>query len=312
MEINEIKNQLAKGVVAPVYVFTGEEQAIMNIYIQQIAKAMNGVVIRSESVASIYSKLQSQSIMTRPTCYVIREDKEYQQAEKSWVPVLQGHIQGRNVIVLIYDSIDKRSKFFKQFGHVIAEFQHMAAEVVAKYLGREVKLGNASCVRLARMCDCDYGRAMLEIDKISQLSQALGISLEEAFKTALESGVIYVSPQGVIFEMIDAVCERQKRKSYSLYEQLKQVDDSTMGILSLLYSNFRNVLLVQAGGLQGDITERTGLTAWQVNNAKNRINHYNTTELLNSLTIIREVEKGIKTGAIEMNMAVEFVLANVL
>lgn len=60
------------------------------------------------------------------------------------------------------------------------------------------------------------------------------------------------------------------------------------------------------------ITERTGLTAWQVKLAKEKGNHYSIGELVNAMKIIRSSEKGIKTGMIEQEVAIDYILVNIL
>ena len=90
------------------------------------------------------------------------------------------------------------------------------------------------------------------------------------------------------------------------------VNENPLGIISLLYTNFRSMLLVQSAGKGADITKRTGLTPWQVKLAKEKGVHYNIGELVRAIRIIRETEKGIKTGAIEQTMSLDYILANVL
>ena len=46
--------------------------------------------------------------------------------------------------------------------------------------------------------------------------------------------------------------------------------------------------------------------------AKEKGNRYSLNELVAALRTIRETEKGVKTGLIDSNMAIEFVLVKVL
>ena len=90
------------------------------------------------------------------------------------------------------------------------------------------------------------------------------------------------------------------------------INENPLGAISLLYTNFRSMLLVQSAGAGADITKRTGLTGWQVKLAKEKGVNYNIGELVAYLRLIRETEKGIKTGAIEQSMSLDYILANVL
>ena len=112
-------------------------------------------------------------------------------------------------------------------------------------------------------------------------------------------------------ELIDAVCRRQPHKSYELWHELKKVNENPLGVISLLYSNIRSMLLVQSAG-GGDISNRTGLTAWQIKIAREKGKHYSIGELVKGLRSIRETEKGIKIGAIDQSIALDYILASLL
>jgi len=312
MQIHELKEQLVKKTLQPLYIFTGEEIAIMNIYIDKIAKIVGSKVKRVDSIGSIFGKLQNQSFMNKPSCYVIRDDKDYLAQEKIWDSLNNGLVQGDNIIILVYSDLDKRSKFYKHHADMITEFQKLIPEVLAKYIKREIGLDINKAVKFAELCDCNYSRILLECDKVKHLAQANNINIDQAYDMAIKENLIYTSPKDVIFELVDAVCKRQAVRSYTLLEELMAINENPLGAISLLYTNFRSMLLVQSAGAGADITKRTGLTPWQVKLAKEKGVHYNISELVRAIRIIRETEKGIKTGAIEQDMSIEFILASVL
>lgn len=312
MQIYELKEQLVKKTLQPLYIFTGEEIAIGNIYIDKIAAIMNTKPKRVDSVGSIFGKLQNQSLMNKPSCYVIRDDKEYLAQDKIWDSLNNGLVQGDNVIILIYNNLDKRSRFYKHHKEMLTEFEKLIPEVLAKYIKREIGLDPKYGIQFAELCDCNYSRILLECDKLKHLAAARNCNIQSAYAIAIKEKLIHIEPKDVIFELIDAVCKREITRSYRLYEELKAVNESPLGVISLLYTNFKSMLLVQSAGAGANITKRTGLTPWQVKLAKEKGVHYGIDELVRAIRIIRETEKGIKTGAIEQNMSVEFILASVL
>lgn len=311
MQLHELKEQLIKKTLQPLYIFTGEEIAIMNIYIDKIAEIMNVKPKRVDSIGSIFGKLQNQSFMNKPSCYVIRDDKDYLRQEKIWAGLNSGVTQGKNVIILIYTNLDKRSKFYKSHTDMLTEFEKLIPEVLAKYIKKEIGLEINKAIEFANLCDCDYSRILLECDKLTHLSKAANVTIEQAYEIAIQEKLIYSSPKDVIFELVDAVCRRQPHKSYALWHELKKVNESPLGVISLLYSNIRSMLLVQSAG-GGDISNRTGLTAWQIKIAREKGRHYSIGELVKGLRSIRETEKGIKTGAIDQSIALDYLLASLL
>lgn len=311
MQLSELKEQLVNKTVKPLYIFTGPEIAIMNIYIDKIATVSGTQLKRVDNVSAIYSKLQNNTFTTRLSCYVIRNDKEFTTQEKVWQSLNTGVIQGKNVIILIYDNIDKRGKFYKEFANQIVEFEKLSTEVLAKYIKKEIGLPESYGTDLAEICDNDYSRILLECDKLKHLSNVLNTNIETTYRTAIQDKLIYISPKDVIFSFIDSVCRREPQNVYRLYAELMAINESPLAIISLLYNNFRAMLLVQSAG-SGDIATRTGLTPWQIKVAKEKGNNYSVPELVKALRTIREVERGIKTGTIEQNVAVDYLLVNVL
>ena len=95
-----------------------------------------------DSISSIYSRLQNNTFMNKPNCYVIRDDKDYLSQEKIWAGLNSGVTQGKNVIILIYTNLDKRSKFYKSHTDMLTEFEKLIPEVLAKYIKKEIGLGN--------------------------------------------------------------------------------------------------------------------------------------------------------------------------
>lgn len=312
MQLAELKQQLMNKTINPLYIFTGPEIAIMNVYIDKIATLANTDVKRVDSVVSISNKVQNRALTPKLSTYIVRNDKDYTTQENVWNKLVNGTLQHDNIIILVYDNLDKRSKFYKQHQQMIVEFEKLSSIVLAKYIEKEIGLGGEMAVQFAELCDNDYSRILLECDKLTQLSKVYNINIQEAYKRAIKEKLIYTSPKDVIFEFIDAVCKRQLYTSYKLLEELKGVDESPLVMLSLLYNNFRMMLLVQSSGDTNDICGRTGLTQWQVKVTKEKGQKYSIPELVRAIRVVRETERNIKIGQIDSEVAVDYVLVNVL
>ena len=312
MKLHELKDQLVRKQLNPLYIFTGEEIAIMDVYVDKVVSTSKAVPKRADSVRSIFSKLHNSSFINKPTCYIIRDDKEYLTQEKVWAEMNSGKHIGNNTIILVYTNLDKRSKFYKQHSDIIVEFEKLSPEILVKYIKKELPLSNHAASLLVDLCDNNYSRILLECDKIKHLAAVRGCTVEEAFTQAINEKVIYKAPKDVIFNFIDCVCKRQITKSYELLNELVAINESPLAIISLLYNNFRSMLLVQSAQGQPEISKVTGLTPWQIKVAKEKGNNYNINELISAIQIIRNTEKGIKVGSIEQPMAVDYILANIL
>lgn len=320
MELIELKRQITQKALLPYYVFTGTELGIMDIYLKDLAEAAGTDLLRVDSVADLIRMAGNKSIISRPKCYVVRDDKDYLSQEKTWVNLITMRLQGRNDrVVIIYTNLDKRSKFLKYHTEMncLVSFDPLIPEVLAKHIRKELLLPLEGAKRFAIMCDCDYSRIMLELDKLKTYGKALGYDLTQEAKCdkihqlALQNGLFYLAPKDKVFEMIDAIGSRQAKAAFTLVNELNQIVDSPLGALSLLYIAFRNMLLV-AGAGKGDLFERTGLEQWKAIKAQTHLSHYGVSEVLANLQIIRDTEIGIKTGTIEAPMALEYVITKIL
>lgn len=308
METSTIKLDIKSNKIRPYYIFTGEELKIQDIYIEKLA---NGKTIRRvDSFSSIARKLNSGMLLSIPKCYVIRDDIEFTKEDSIW-----GNLEaiiGSNLIVWVFTSIDKRSKFYKHFKDLICEFNHLSEDVLLKYVQKEIDLSDKNARELIQICENDYARILLEIDKIKSFMQFLPQSdCNYVFKQFVEDGTIYQPPRDAIFMWVDAVLKRQKKAAFGLLQECVDIGEASLTLLSVLYNNTKQVLQVQ-GCESKDVVKASGLTPWQIKCTRERCGYYRISELVRMLESIESIEKGIKAGTIPEELAVPYLLAGIL
>lgn len=318
MTIQEVKNQIKTNKVKNFYIFTGQESRVLDIYINKIAECRKLEVVRADSISEIYSKFLSKSLVTNNYCYVLRDDKELLIQDKLWDSLAVENVQGNNIVILVLTGVDKRSKFYKRFKDNIVEFEHMPENVLIKYIKKELPLSDKNCKKLIDICESDYNRILLELDKINLYADTTyievrgeGADYNRAFLDLVEHGVIYQPSKDAIFDFVDCVLKHKVNQSFELLENYRGVGESNIVLLSVLYNNVKQVLQVQSCQSK-DIPKTTGLTAWQVKCAKEKCGYYTIGDLVYFLKLIRKFEKGIKTGEIDESISVDYVLVNML
>lgn len=306
MEIADVKQHIKTGKLDKVYIFYGEEYAIIKLYLKMMSEKANLELTYADSVMDLMTGVRTKSLIQSHHLYVVMDDKEYLTNEK-----MQERFKGLkdDIVVLYYTNADKRLKFWKQNKDRAVEFSKLEPRVLTKYIQKELPLSDTNCVKLAEACDNDYGRVLLEIDKIKQYSEAIGDnSVNEFLKEMLETGVIYSKPRDAIFAFTDAVLARTPSKAYSLLQESKAVGEANLTLLSVLYNNFKTLLQVQSY----DNYSALGLNKWQVSNVKAHTGNYSNGEIVKAMSLIREVERGIKTGSIPDDLSVDYVLVRVM
>ena len=318
MTVGEVKKQIKDKKPLSFYIFTGEELEVMNIYVKKIAEVAGANINRAYTLSSVFSKVQSRSMFSQRTCFVIRDDKEFLSAEDIWSRVEDDDlpfkdstpIQGGNIIIMLYTNIDKRSKFYKHFEHIIVTFEKLSESNLIHEIQKRVQLNEKNAKMLIYVCESDLGRILQEIDKIKQYSGGKLLD-DDSFEHLIKDGTIYQPPTDAIWDFVDAVLTHKVRASFGLMQEALEFGNPTLTLISVLYKDVKQLLQVQAC-TSSDVAGSTGLSGWDIKRASSRKKIYTNRELINAMKIIREVEIGIKSGNIEESMALDYILVNML
>ena len=118
-----------------------------------------------------------------------------------------------------------------------------------------------------------------------------------------------------MFDFVNAFCKRQAVQASQLWQELLIQGSSPVVALSLLYNTFRSMLIVAVYvkdyGSTKDIVDKTGLTGWEVKIATEKGNAYSIDELLAATHLIREAERGIKQGTLDIEIAIDYLMVNI-
>ena len=312
MTINDLKDKITMPFpefAGDFYVFYGEEWKVQNVYVHKISEMSGAEIQYIQSIQEVYEGSGS-ALFDSKKCFVgieLQEVLKFDNLEKKFEQIKE--VLGDNILILQFYKIDKRSKFYNfiKDGSGI-EFEFLHPIVLEKHILEEISLSPGSVKKLIEVCEQDYGRILLEIDKIQRFSQCENISCDDAFKRLLDGRVIYQPPGDKIFDFVGAVLAGKPKLSFSLLRECKEIGEPSLRLLLVLFTNIRHLLQVQS--CKGAIAETTGLSNWEIRNVQAYENVYRISELVGALRLIREVEVGIKTGQIDEQIAVDYVLVN--
>lgn len=164
MDVATLKSHIKLKTIPTFLIFSGPEWKVQELYIKQISKVTGKEIKRIDSITDIYSQLKNKSFMQKHYIYIVRDDKELMQNEK-----LQQQIEkvlGENILIHLLTSVDKRTKFYKAYKDVICDFEALSDSMLQKYVLKEIKLSERNIQRLIDICEHDFGKILLEIDKI--------------------------------------------------------------------------------------------------------------------------------------------------
>lgn len=316
MNLQILHNQIMENNLDNLYIFIGEEIAVQNIYINKIAEIKDLEIKYIDSYKQIVNELNVQNLfVVKNALYVVLDDLDILKQEDIWQEINTGN----NMIIFKYNNLDSKTKFYKYFTNKIVEFNKLSNEILTHYIKQltKNKLDDNHCLKLINICNNDYNRILYEIDKFNNYVEVMNsnneiIDYENSYFDELEQqGAFHKEISDITFNFIEQVLKRNIIKVYNLQKQLQQIGESNLKIISLLYTNFRIILLIQSCK-SNDICKTTGLEYYQVKYNQDKLNYYSTDELVFALRLLQQIEEGIKNGKLDEEYSLNYFLINIL
>lgn len=317
MELVNLMKAISENSIPHYLVLFGEEQAILDIYIQHIAQ--NYKIVYCDTVAYALSQVGKKSIDKSNKVYIVNEDNAYNKVEESWKNVKQTFARSKHILLLKYHSIDKRGKFYTQNKGNAVEFTHLSEDVLINYIQQKLPdLSEENASKLITWCNYDYGRILMEIDKIQQwvnyYTDKEGTpNTDSAFKLLNKQGLFYKEIGDITFELTNAVLGGYPDTAIQKLEEAKRKGEPAMMIASILYTGFRNLLAYQGlGNNKQNAMERTGMTKGELYGCTKNVGGYSIAEVRRNMLFCQKIETGIKQGIVDEDVALEYLILHCL
>lgn len=318
MELVELMKSISCNSIPHFLILYGEEQKIIDIYIQNIVQSVEGKRIVVDNVSQAIKGSGKKSLDKSIKVYVVTEDTAFLTRDESWENVRKS--MHKNYLILRYHSLDKRSAFVKKNQQNIVEFSHLSDEVLQQYIYRDLPdLSDENVSKLISYCNNDYGRILLEIDKIWQAQSSrlsnfnINLDSNDCFEELDKQGLFHKEIGDITFELTDAVLGGYTELAVKKLDEAKRKGEPAMMIASILYNGFRNLLAYQGlGSNKQGAVERTGLSKGDIWRCSKNVGGYSIEEVKRNMLICQNIESGIKTGSVDEDIALEYLVLSCL
>ena len=311
MNLMNLRNAIVGNQIPHLLIFTGPEVGVQDTYLKQISAAKAAKIQAFDTLADLWHTRINSRFNLGNMVQLVRNDDGVLKDEEAW-KCLQALAGMDAITILKFNSIDKRLKFGKEFAGYIVDFEKLTAEQLARYVVKILGCSQERAARLAVYCGRDYLRCLLECDKIKRYGQVCNIkNADDAFDAAVGDRVVVPDTSSDIFEFVDMVVIRDKR-CLDLYPVLRQRGEAGVPTISLIFRSFKNILVAQTDPGGKGVTERTGLAPFIYHKAKQQSGIFSTASIERILDFLKQVEQGVKAGKIDEEVAVPFVMANLL
>ena len=318
MELLDLMKKISNNDIPHFLIFFGEEQKIIDIYIQNIMQSVDGKKVVVDNVSQAIKDNGKKSLDKSIKVYVVTEDTAFLTKDESWENVRKS--MHKNYLILRYHSLDKRSAFVRKIQQNIVEFSHLSNEVLQQYIQRDLPdLSDENVSKLISYCNNDYGRILLEVDKIWQAQSSrlsnfnINLDSNDCFEELDKQGLFHKEIGDITFELTNAVLGGYPKTVIQKLDEAKRKGEPAMMIVSILYNGFRNLLAYQGLGKnkQGAM-ERTGLTKGELYGCTKNVGGYSIAEVKRNMLLCQKVEAGVKMGTIEEDIALEYLVLHCL
>ena len=313
MELVDLMKRISANDIPHFLILFGEEQTILNIYLTHILEVTNTKRISADSVSYIMQNINKKRFDKSIRLYVVQDDMAFVRAEDSWETVR--NTPTKDYIILRYHSLDKRSAFVKKNQQNLVEFSRLTKEVLQTYIAKDLPdLSEKNSSKLVDYCNYDYGRILMEIDKIKQYSVVrTDLTIDSCFNQLDKQGLFHKEIGDITFGLTNAVLGGYPETAIQKLDEAKRKGEPAMMIVSILYNGFRNLLAYQGlGSNKQGAMERTGMTKGELYGCTKNVGGYSIAEVKRNMLKCQEIEAGIKMGTIDEDIALEYAVLSCL
>lgn len=217
-------------------------------------------------------------------------------------------------LLFVEAQVDKRSKLYKAVKNQgrIAEFSPQDEQTLMRWILGMLKKENKTITQadlqfLLERIGTDMAHIKTEMEKLLCYTMEKPEITREDIENICTKRV-----QNQIFDMINAIADREQKKALQLYYDLLTLKEPPMRILALIGRQFNLLLQVKELKKKGYsakvISEKVGLHSFVVGKYEKQAEKFKTKELRQALEDCVEADENVKNGKMQDTMSVEILI----
>ena len=325
--MKQLKDQLSKGELDKLYLFTGEEIYLMNTYKERV----KDYLFNSDDDMMNYNYFEGKQVTANEIidiCDTMPFFKEYRlvmvensgmfkTGKKDESDKLADYLKNKpdtTYLIFIESEIDKRNKLYKALKKegTITEFAKLTEQDIIKWLNIKSKKNKKAVnpnvlMHFVQSVGIDMENVEKEFEKLLcytyDKDNITNEDIDEVCVVVLENK---------IFEMMDYISEKKQEKALLMYHNLITLKEPPLRIMYMLVRQFRLLLQVKSCMGKGmnsyDIANAIGSRKFIVDKLSRQVKHFSEKVLKRALYDCVDIEEKIKTGKMNDRMGVELII----
>lgn len=314
MSIELLKKDIKNKSIRTLYVFYGPEDFLLNYYIDSITELLipkellllNMVVLEGkQSIDKIIDSCETMPALSERRIVVIKNSGLFKSQKKvkddsiiNYISNLPEHI----CLIFVENEVDRRLKLFttiKKMGLAV-EFAHQKPNALIKWVIRVLKAsGKEIDDQTASVLINGLEPGMTDIlNEANKLTSYLGDRKKVTMQDV--EAVCTKSVKARIFDITDAVAEKDSTKAMKLLNDLLMLKEPVQKIYFLITRQLRQVLQVkllrEEGYTPKEIASQLSLHPFVVSKLTKQASGFKKEKLLELMSTALEMDVAVKTG----------------
>lgn len=320
--MKNIINDIEKNELKRVYLIYGEEKYLVR---NMKHRLIDGIVSNDDNMN--YSKFTGKDCTAKEVIeiadtlpffaehrVVLLEDTGWMKSGNDEMAEYMKSIPESTVLLFVESEVDKRNKVYKQVKNAgyVCECSRMNRSELSKWILVRLNKENKKITKenmnyLLNKLGDDMDNITNELDKL--VSYTMGREVIEAEDI---DKVCISEITGRIFEMVDAIGNKNQRKALDLYYDLIAVREAPMKILYMLARQFHIMLQVKEMSLKGvpaaEMAKNMRMQNFIINKTLGQCKNFKLSVIKSAVDYCLKLEEAVKLGNMNDKMAVELII----
>jgi DNA polymerase-3 subunit delta len=325
LSYNDALVHLKKGVLSPVYIIFGEEKYLQDDLIDRIIKisinpAMKDfnldIFYASETdVEKIINVARSFPMMDERRVIIVKDIQDFKTTESKHLTNYFQNISRSSCMVVTTNQkkISVRLTNQASVPVVTIDCRTFYENEIPGWIENYLKAKNLEMeMQAIHLMQAQVGNSLFSL--VNELEK-VQINIHPRTKITLADiqNVTSISKQFNVFELSNAVGDKNFSRTIAILNKLLQQGESATGMIVQLTRHFVHLLKINEGYRQGkrsanELMKMTGLSYYFVNDMMRQAKNFSIEQLRNSFEILAEADLHLKTGYQKPDMVMELLL----
>jgi DNA polymerase III subunit delta len=314
LQPEDILKALDKGVLAPFYLFFGPDEFLMeriisrirNQYIPQADRDFNVEICYGGEISpsDIVSRAQTMPFMTKNRLIIVRRTEEFKADQLERFSGYLDNPLTSTCLIFVTSKTDFKTKFYKKIrsSGLAVEFKEIKSNQVAPWIKRMAKelglnMGVQSSIFLQNVVGDRPRDLYSELIKL-QIRYGNSEIGEKEIRELAVHGRTYT-----IFELMDAISEKEKGKSISVLNRYLEEEDKRIAPLQILGMLNKQIgrlwkikTIIEHGGRSDDVASMLGPQSFLTGKYMKHSRRWSEKDLEKAISLLYRADRLIKQG----------------